>query len=183
MSNNSRALKALAYTISPPRLKGILSFHLEMAKLPYLHLTIQTGFLSLDIEGVILTKKFTGFTAMFLVDAAILWFANQYMPGNYVLMTFFGSWWLALGTSAFLWTLIVWFTVPVADMLKIKLKKGMGMMVAYLVANFIAIWGVARVGLGFGVKSFVWVFALAFVANFVQFAVWMLLAKLKLADM
>lgn len=110
----------------------------------------------------------------------MLWLANNYLPKNYVLLSFMGSWWLALITSAFLWTLIIWFTQPVADLLKFKLKKGIEIVIAYLLANFVALWGIARIGLGFGIKSSVWVLALAIFANIVQIFTWVLLAKLKL---
>lgn len=128
-------------------------------------------------------KKFFGFVFIFAADVLLLWFANLYWPNYYVLLPFISSWWLALIVSALVWTAVIWFTQPVAVMLKIKLKKGLGLMVAYLIANFIALWGIARIGLGFGVKSFVWVFALAFVANIAQFLIWLVLTKFKLAEM
>lgn len=128
-------------------------------------------------------KKFIAFTVTFAANLAVLWLANHYMPQNYVLLSFMGSWWLALIASAFVWTIIVWFTQPVADLLKFKLKKGIGLVIAYLLANFVAIWGIARVGLGFGVKSSLWVLALAVLANIVLFLIWKLLAKFKIAEM
>ncbi|MCX6705477.1 MAG: hypothetical protein NT162_04055 [Candidatus Woesebacteria bacterium] len=128
-------------------------------------------------------KKFIAFTVTFIANLTVLWLANHYMPQNYVLLSFMGSWWLALIASAFVWTIIVWFTQPVADLLKFKLKKGIGLVMAYLLANFVAIWGIARVGLGFGVKSSLWVLALAILANIVLFLIWKLLAKFKIAEM
>ena len=87
--------------------------------------------------------------------------------------------------AALAWTVLIWFTQPVLKKLKLNLDKGMAMMIAYLLANFVSLWLVTRLGpaIGFGVSGIMWVFALAFVANFIQYLVWVLLTKLKLAEM
>ena len=132
---------------------------------------------------MIIIKKFIAFVITFVANSIVLWAANHFLPQNYALLKFMGSWWLALVASALVWTVIVWLTQPIAGLLNFKIKKGMTLIVAYLLSNFIAIWGVARIGLGFGVKSSVWVFILAVVANLVLFLVWKLLAKYKIAEM
>lgn len=127
-------------------------------------------------------KTVVPFVTIFFANLIMLWFANHFLPQNYVLLSVMGSWWFSLTASALAWTVIIWFTQPVADYLKFKLIKGVKLIVAYLLANFVAIWGIARIGLGFGVRSLVWVLLLAAVANTIQLLFWMFLAKLKLAE-
>lgn len=123
-------------------------------------------------------KVFAGFTAIFLVNAFLLLSASHLFPSSYIITSFLGSWWLSLIVSSLTWTIIIFFTQTIADLLEIKIKKGFEQMIAYFISNFIAIWGVGRIGLGFGVRSIVWVLALAITANIIQFGVWRILAKL-----
>ncbi|HKB88643.1 MAG TPA: hypothetical protein VKC53_03250 [Patescibacteria group bacterium] len=131
------------------------------------------------------SNKYNGFIAMWLVNMVLLVLANMYWPRNFVLGSMTVSKWTAVVGVALLWNAALWATQPVADKLKVKLNSPMKMMLAYLAANFVALWVLARLGpgVGFGVSSSVLVFGLAFVANFVQYLVWALLAKLKLAEM
>jgi hypothetical protein len=130
-------------------------------------------------------KKYNGFIAMYLVNVLLIWGANMLFPANFVLGSANNSTWGAILVVALLWDVLVWFTQPLLRKFKVELKKPMSIAAAYLVANFLVLWVLARLGpvFGFGVSSFVWVFALALVANLVQYAVWTVLAKLKLATM
>ena len=136
-------------------------------------------------SGVIITKKYTGFFTMWLVNAVLLWLANMLFPANYVLGSMTMSVWSGTIVTALLWTVLIWLTQPLANKLKIKLKGAMQMMLAYLVSNFVVLWLLSRFGpaIGFGVSGWMWVLALAIVANIVQYLNWMVLAKYKLAKM
>jgi hypothetical protein len=83
--------------------------------------------------------------------------------------------------TGFVWNWVLWLIEPAFKDLEIKLDNPMFMMGAYFVVNFASIWLLARFAVltGFGVFSYVWVFALALVANFVQYAVWTYLRKAK----
>jgi len=74
----------------------------------------------------------------------------------------------------FIWNVVLWNIEPTFKDMEIKLKGMMPMMLSYLAINFATIWILARLAVitGFGVSSFVYVFGLAFVANFVQYQVW-----------
>jgi len=134
---------------------------------------------------VIYLKKYTGFFAMWLVNILLICAANKYWPNNFVLGSLTMSRTGGIVFAALAWTVLIWFTQPVLKKLKLNLDKGMAMMIAYLLANFVSLWLVTRLGpaIGFGVSGIMWVFALAFVANFIQYLVWVLLTKLKLAEM
>lgn len=87
--------------------------------------------------------------------------------------------------TAFVWTTLIWFTQALLAKLGVKLGKGMGMMIIYLISNFVSLWLISRLGpaIGFGSIGFMWTFGLAFVASFVQFLGWVVMAKFKLAEM
>src|SRR5258708_5126636 len=130
-------------------------------------------------------KKYYGFVAMYLVNVVLIWLANMLFPTNFVLGSANNSTWGAILIVALVWDVLLWFTQPLLNKFKVKVGKGMQMAGVYLAANFIVLWVLGRLGpvFGFGVSSFVWVLGLALVANFVQYGVWMLLSKLKLAEM
>jgi hypothetical protein len=128
-------------------------------------------------------KIFVGFISTFIVNLIVLLLANHFLPQNYVLLSYWSSWWFSFLSTAFVWALIVWLTQPIAGWLKFKIKKGLKLILVYLLTNFVALWGITRIGLGFGVTSSVWTLALAVVANIVQFTVWTLLTKFKLTEM
>lgn len=122
---------------------------------------------------------------MWFVDAVLIWLANMWFPVNFVLGSMKVSAWMGIIMSSFLWTLLIWFTQPLANKFKIKLSGSLHMAIAYFVANFVVLWLVARLGpvIGFGVSGWTYVLGLAFVANLVQYGTWVLLAKFKLAKM
>ena len=122
---------------------------------------------------------------MWVVNAVLIWLANMLYPANFVLGSLTMSAWSGIIAAALLWTALIWFTEPLAAKFKVKLKKGMPMMIAYLVSNFVSLWLLSRLGpaIGFGVSSWVYVLSLAFVANIAQFISWVVLAKYKLAEM
>ena len=121
---------------------------------------------------------------MWITAMLLIWAANAFFPTHFVLGSLTMSVTYGIIFSGLVWTVLVWFTEPVLRLFKIKPGKGMSMMMAYLAANVVALWLISRLGpvIGFGISGILWVFGLAFVANFVQYIVWIILAKLKLAE-
>ena len=117
-------------------------------------------------------KKYYGFISFWLLDSLLLYLATVVYPAAYTLGTFRLSVFWAAVVAGFIWTVLVWFSEPIVAILKLKVSDKMKL-VFYLFANFVALWLVARIApySGFGVASFVWVFLLALVANFVQYLV------------
>lgn len=128
-------------------------------------------------------KQLISFVSVLATNSVILWLAHQFFPQNYIILPLLGSFLFTLFLLAFIWTVIVGLTQTVADYLEIELKNRIYLIIAYLIANFVAIWGIARIGLGFGARSYFWVLALALVSNTVQFLVWFILVKLKMSKM
>ncbi len=81
----------------------------------------------------------------------------------------------------FLWDTILWKGESWFADLEMQSKSPMVMMLQYLAVNFAALWVFARLAVitGFGASSFVYVFGLAFVANFVQYQIWQMADKSK----
>lgn len=128
-------------------------------------------------------KQLLSFIAILLTNAVILWLAHRFFPQNYIILPLLGLYLPTLFLLAFIWTFIIGLTQTIADYLEIKLKNNIFLVTAYFISNFVAIWGIARIGLGFGAKSSLWVFALALISNFIQFFIWFILVKLKLSKM
>ena len=117
-------------------------------------------------------KKYYGFISFWVLDSLLLYLATVVYPAAYTLGTFrLSTLWAAI-VAGFIWTALVWFSEPIVSIVKLKVTDKMKM-VFYLFANFVSLWLVARIAFfsGFGVASFVWVFVLALVANFVQYFV------------
>ena len=117
-------------------------------------------------------KKYYGFISFWLLDSLLLYLATVVYPAAYTLGTFrLSTLWAAI-LAGFIWTVLVFFSEPIVAIVKLKVPDTMKL-VFYLFVNFVALWLVARIAFfsGFGVASFVWVFVLALVANFVQYFV------------
>jgi len=81
--------------------------------------------------------------------------------------------------AGLIWTVIIWYGMPLAKSIGIKESDKIKMPIFYLILNFFALWIVARFSafLGFGVISYIWVFILAFIANFIQWGGWTISEK------
>jgi len=134
---------------------------------------------------VIYLKKYTGFLVVWLTNIALIRLANSLWPNNFVLGSLTMSAFTGTIFTALAWTTLIWFTEPILKRFRLNLGKGMQIMLVYLAANFVSLWLISRLGpaIGFGISGIVWVFSLAFVANIVQYGVWLLLTKFKLAEM
>ncbi len=136
------------------------------------------------IKAVILLKKYFSFISTWALNAVLLILANFFYPENFVLGTMrMGS----LGASVvagFVWTAIVFITEPVLKKGGINLGNGAKMILAYLAFNFLGLWVTARMAplTGFGVTSYLWVFALAAFSNFAQYINLVLLRKAKIVN-
>jgi len=117
-------------------------------------------------------KKYYGFISFWLLDSLLLYLATVVYPAAYTLGTFRLSVFWAAVVAGFIWTVLVWFSKPIVAIVKLKVPDKMKTFF-YLLANFVALWLVARIApySGFGVASFVWAFLLALVAIFVQYLV------------
>lgn len=124
-------------------------------------------------------KKYIPVFIFWILDTVLLFLANMLYPSNYVLGNAFLIPLYAAVVAGLVWTLIVWQAMPFAKKVGIKEKDMVKMAIFYLAINFIALWVIARLSFffGFGVISFIWVFALAFVANILQWLTWSFVAK------
>jgi len=119
-------------------------------------------------------KRYKRFLLLWSTNIVLLYSANMLLPTHFTL----GNDMFTLIQSAFfvgfIWNVVLWNIEPTFKDMEIKLKGMMPMMLSYLAINFATIWILARLAVitGFGVSSFVYVFGLAFVANFVQYQVW-----------
>lgn len=126
-------------------------------------------------------NKYTPFLIFWLIDSLLLWLANMFYPAYYVLGNARLSALLAAIVAGLVWTAVVWKSMMLYKKLGIKDSDMVKSMLFWLAVNFVTLWLVARFSalFGFGVTSFVWVFALAFVANLVQWGTWALTSKKK----
>ena len=124
-------------------------------------------------------KKYTPFLAFWIVDSLLLWLASMFYPTYYVLGNANLTNILAAVVAGLVWTAIVWKSMMFTTKLGIKKNDILKNTAFYLVVNFVALWIVARFSalFGFGVTSYVWVFALAFISNLVQWGAWSLTSK------
>lgn len=126
-------------------------------------------------------KRYQKFFALWMVNVALIYLAVMIFPDNYALgNSIFTPLQAALFTG-FIWNYVLWNVEPTFKNLEINVKSPMAMMLIYLAINFATIWLLARLSFmsGFGVGSYVYVFILALVANFVQYGVWQLTDKKK----
>lgn len=132
-------------------------------------------------EGEILLKKYTPFLIFWALDSALLYLAAMFFPAYYVLGNSYFNMALSAVVAGGVWTVIVWNSMPLTKKLGIKATDMVKNILFWLVVNFVALWVIARFSLmlGFGVTSFVWVFALAFVANILQWLGWSVTSKKK----
>ena len=126
-------------------------------------------------------NKLKTFVVLWLVNSALIYFANSFMPKNFALGNDIFTPLQAAAFTGLVWNWIIWNVEKQLKEFEIKLDGQMQMMLAYLLVNFGSLWIFARLAFvfGFGVISFVWVFALALVATLVQYFVWSSLSKAK----
>lgn len=124
-------------------------------------------------------KKFVPFLSLWLVGSLLLWLANMLYPTYYVLGNANLTGVLAAIVTGLVWTAVVWKSMVFTKKLGIKDNDMLKQALYFLVVNFITLWVIARFSalFGFGVVSYFWVFALAFVANLVQWGVWAITSK------
>jgi len=119
--------------------------------------------------------KYKKFSVLWFVNFLLIYVAVSFLPTNYTvgndLFTPFQS---AVFTS-FVWNMVIWKVGNLMKEFEVNIKAEMNMMFVYLAFNFVSIWLLARFAVltGFGVSSYLYVFLLAFVANFVQYKTWL----------
>ncbi len=114
------------------------------------------------------------FLLFWVANSILLYLAFMVFPQYFMLGTFRMSAIAATIVAGGVWTLLVMLVDPLVKRFKLKINGVPQMTVLYWLANFVALWITARLApfTGFGVSRFVWILALAFVANLVQFALW-----------
>lgn len=124
-------------------------------------------------------KKYLPFLAFWVVNSLLLWLASTFYPTYYVLGNANLTSLLAAVVAGLVWTAVVWKSMVFTKKLKIKDSDMLKMTLYFLAVNFVTLWLVARFSglFGFGVVSYIWVFALAFVANLAQWGAWALTSK------
>jgi hypothetical protein len=82
---------------------------------------------------------------------------------------------MAALVAGLVWTFLTWVADPIVAS-RFKTKSQLIMFGFYFLANFVALWIMARFSyaFGFGATSFVWLVFLAILANIFQYAVWKL---------
>ena len=111
---------------------------------------------------------------MWLVNVILLYLAVGLLPTYYTLGNNLFTPLQAAFFVALVWNIVLWKVGDIVKDLEIKFKAEMAMMFVYLAFNFSTLWLLARLAVitGFGVSSYIYVFLLAFVANFVQYKTW-----------
>lgn len=119
-------------------------------------------------------KKYNQFLVLWIVNIALLYLANKLFPLYYTLGNNLFTPMQAAVFSGLIWNWVLWNAGSELKKFELDTKSAMGMMLEYLAINFVTVWLIARFAYmtGFGVASFLYVFGLAFVANFVQYKVW-----------
>ena len=84
-------------------------------------------------------KKYYGFISFWLLDSLLLYLATVVYPAAYTLGTFRLSVFWAAVVAGFIWTVLVWFSKPIATIVKLKVPDKMKTFF-YLLANFVALW-------------------------------------------
>jgi len=124
-------------------------------------------------------KKPVMFLLFWILNSVLVYLAALTFPEVYVLGTFRLTVMWAAVVSGFFWTLLVWVEKKFAKKFGLKFGKPSERILFYIVANFVAIWLVARFApyTGFGLASFLWAFGLGVVGSLVQFVVWRMLRR------
>ena len=125
-------------------------------------------------EGVIRIKKYNLFGLLFLVNGALLYFANLFFPENFALGNSIFTPLQSIVFSGFVWTIAMWYYGDFLSSLQINPKKTKERGIWYLAGNFATLWAMARFALltGFGASSFLHIGFLAIIANIAQFALY-----------
>ena len=126
-------------------------------------------------------KRYKQFTLLWLVNVVLLYLAEMLLPTQFTLGNNLFTPMLAALFTGFVWNVVLWNAEGMFKDLEMQSKNMMVMMGEYLGLNFVTLWLLARFAVltGFGVSSYVYVFGLAFVANFVQYQTWVLTSKKK----
>lgn len=121
-------------------------------------------------------KKPVKLIIFWLVNSVLLYLATQLFPGSYVLGNMrFGVLSAAIVAGLF-WTFLVWVFKKALKKFKVQIADDKVRILFYIIANFVAVWLVARFApyTGFGLTSFVWALGLGVAGAIAQFAIWKL---------
>lgn len=126
-------------------------------------------------------KKYTQFIVFWAGNSALLFLASTFFPERFALGNNIFTPLQAAVFTGLVWTYAVWRVEPTLKEFEVKLEGNTYMMLAYLAANFVVLWLLVRFAFisGFGAFSFVWVLALAAVANVIQYLAWNYTQKAK----
>lgn len=113
------------------------------------------------------------FFLLWTVNALVIGLANKFFPNNIVLGTMSLAHYVALFLSSGVLAWAATITMPIFT--EIEMRKQIVLspqhwMIGYLIINLISIWSVARFAeaIGLGISSWVFVFGLAAILDFVQ---------------
>jgi O-antigen/teichoic acid export membrane protein len=128
---------------------------------------------------VITLKNYQKFIVYWIANFLLLYLATSLLPGNYVFGNSIFTPVRAMLFTSFIWNIAIWKAESIFKEMELDFKDNMSMMLEYLVLNFATLWLTSRFSFifGFGVGSYLYVLALAFVANLVQYFVWMKVDK------
>ena len=119
-------------------------------------------------------KRYQKFLVFWVVNSAILYLANMFLPNSIKVGNSIFTPYQAIVFSGFIWSFILWYTELVLKDMEVPTKETMTMMLSYLAVNFATVWFIARFAFitGIGVASFLYVGGIAIVANFIQYLTW-----------
>ncbi len=120
-------------------------------------------------------KEYKKFAILWLINAILLYFFNMILPAYYTLGNSIFKPYQAVVITSFVWSYLLWSVEPALKRFEIELKGNTNMAIGYLIINFAIVWLIARYSLltGIGIASYVYVFFLALIANFLQYLVWL----------
>ncbi|OGM63493.1 hypothetical protein A3A52_05115 [Candidatus Woesebacteria bacterium RIFCSPLOWO2_01_FULL_39_14] len=126
-------------------------------------------------------KRYQKFLGFWLINSAILYLANLFLPNAVSIGNSIFAPYQAIVFSGFIWNLVLWHTEAFLKDLEYPYKENVPMMLAYLVMNFATVWLIARFAFitGVGIASYLYVAGIAVIANFVQYKAWQYMDKRK----
>lgn len=130
-------------------------------------------------EGGENMKRYQKFLVYWLINSAILFFANLLLGQSVTIGNNIFAKYQAIVFSGFVWSFIVWQIEAVAKDMEVSMKDTTTMMLSYLFVNFATVWFIARFSFitGVGIANFWIVLLMAVAANLVQYLAWQYMDK------
>jgi hypothetical protein len=125
--------------------------------------------------------KYQKYLVYWVINALLLYLSEMVFPTRYTLGNSFLEPYQAVVITSFFWNFLLWNARPFLKTLDIDFDCKTNMAVGCLLINFAIVWMIARYSVltGVGISSSLYVFILAFVANFAQYFAYLQFKKEK----